>query len=533
MYYCFIIYYFLFRLDKEPLSNDNDSDENVQFEMNVDELRRDMELVQEQSTREYQLQTLTSTEIDIIKKLIGVQETSKTVSSKPIDFDNEMKSEEVFRMRQTLSDAYSKLSELVDRNKDGETSDSLQSKLQESKSTKQEIEEMNNDINNLREKIEMEQELKKQRQIKLERLSVISSTLETISDDNEEQKNELLNEKESLKKELEENSSESVDTDSLQSELDEKLEKIEEFKQKLKQTQLSISRLSSAQRASMSQKSEDNPLSTLMYTIAFQEAAKAHAAYQSLEAERPKSQGDLFISFNQLSQERNQIIEKRNKQANLVAEQYYSILEKMKELEQENQNLKDDILKEKEINHQKDEELKLLKEHKENTTNHINEAELKLEQVKKELDELKKEKESHHKVLDDSKNALQELEKKILSSPATQLEKDLREREKELASISELYQTLEEENKLFEHDRQADRDKIRELQGELKAKDDVIISLRTNSPSVSRNEKQDPIRRELARLKAANHAHQAQNAQLQQEVSILNTINNNCILKFN
>ena len=121
---------------------------------------------------------------------------------------------------------------------------------------------------------------------------------------------------------------------------------------------------------------------------------------------------------------------------------------------------------------------------------------------------------------------INELEEKIRSNPIGILENDLRQKEWEFARIYELYRNLEGEILLLRNDKISDKEAIKRHQDEITSKDNIILQLQEqlfnerNYPKNNNNNGNSAqnISREIARLKAGNHAHQSQNAQLEAEV---------------
>lgn len=121
--------------------------------------------------------------------------------------------------------------------------------------------------------------------------------------------------------------------------------------------------------------------------------------------------------------------------------------------------------------------------------------------------------------LESRQSALREAEKKLDDKYISSLESELVQREAELAKLSELHRKVEEEQDLERHDVAASRQQFSELQKELKAKDQVILALRDlNKTTPGSPIPPEEARQVIAKLKAANVAHQTQNAHLMQEL---------------
>lgn len=100
------------------------------------------------------------------------------------------------------------------------------------------------------------------------------------------------------------------------------------------------------------------------------------------------------------------------------------------------------------------------------------------------------------------------------------LEQSLAQKEWDLAKLSELSRNQEAELWSLRNEKVQDKDTINLLRGDLAMKDASIAQLTdsNNGQFTSNNNAVANPQREIAKLKAANQAHQSQNAQLEIEV---------------
>ena len=519
-----------------------DGDSKLDADRNV--VEEQLNVLKEQVNQESILLKLTSSESEITSKILELcnldEQRVKHVQGD--DVEKELQDGERKRMLKVLSDAHQKLSDLVgSKNQEDEKMEKkipLKEKLQESKLLKKEIEEttkelqrITDELKNIQDQLEISGTPEdaevlvalKERNIKNEeQIATLQVALDNLDDnfapsEDSESTTDVTEEIESDtisndNNEIKEDIPLRDNVEILQRKLEMQNSKLRNSRNNLKEVQQAISEMSTSQRTTSADPTEENPLTTLMYTIAFQEAAKAHAAFQAMQADKPVSISDLLKTHSQLQQQRIDLQIKRDEQASKVISHYSKFMDKIRMLEEENSQLKVSL-------EASQESVKVCEEQ----VNTIRDMEVELNETKSKLEIVTAEKEVADNTLNSANEKLKELEEKIRDSPATSLEEDLRKCENELARLKELHRTLEEEYQLNEHDRHTDKDLIRALQNDIKAKDQIIVSMRTNAQSGARgspNPKGDDVRREVARLKAANHAHQFQNSQLEQEVCI-------------
>ena len=203
--------------------------------------------------------------------------------------------------------------------------------------------------------------------------------------------------------------------------------------------------------------------------------------------------GEREKSWQETQQALQRTIEEQKEQASLLEEAKAEQKEAMDGLQQQLN----------EQDHQ--EELQQLKEQ--------------LQQAQEELDASQQKVETLESTLATKQSTLSELEQKLDDNYVSSLEAELVQRESELAKLTELHRKVEEEQDLERHDVAASRQQFSELQKELKAKDQVILALRElNKTTPGSPVPPEEARHMIAKLKAANVAHQTQNAHLMQEV---------------
>lgn len=152
-----------------------------------------------------------------------------------------------------------------------------------------------------------------------------------------------------------------------------------------------------------------------------------------------------------------------------------------------------------------------------------------LNQVHVELDEARESSRRDSETIMELTSKLEEFQEKLRNSSVGQLEVDLSSKEQELAAVTELYRNLELETTLYDNARTIDKERIRQQNEEIKAKDQTIqqlqeqLHLARDGGTSGQSPTAANLHRELARLRAGNHAHQAQNAQLEMEIRRLQT----------